>query len=435
MDIRFSAQQMLMNYPLCNYCLGRQFALLGYGLTNRERGEAIKTLLALEKEIFDDENSLSRTSKACISLENAWVISDSVRKGTAKEKNCYLCHGTFEDIPSLVLKASKKLKGYDFDTLLVGIELPYSAAEREDEFKAEFGVVYGESMRSQFSRDIGKQLSQKVGKQVNYSKPELVILIDPFRDQIHLQINPLFIAGQYRKLVRGISQSRWICRKCDGKGCENCKWTGKTYQYSVEELIGTPLLSLTQGEEMAFHGAGREDVDVRMLGLGRPFVIEIKNSKKRFIDLEKLETAINEGSGGKIEVRNLRFVDKSIVRKFKSKESVEKTYAATIEFGREVTDEDMQIIKATFSQSLVQQRTPTRVLHRRSDLMREKYIYEAITKKVAYNRAEIQIRCQGGLYIKELITGDEGRTRPSIASILNTDATPLQLDVLQVGEQ
>ena len=44
----------------------------------------------------------------------------------------------------------------------------------------------------------------------------------------------------------------------------------------------------------------------------------------------------------------------------------------------------------------------------------------------------MKIRCQGGLYIKELVSGDEGRTIPSVASILKTKAKPCELDVLKV---
>ena len=51
---------------------------------------------------------------------------------------------------------------------------------------------------------------------------------------------------------------------------------------------------------------------------------------------------------------------------------------------------------------------------------------------MAPNRVEMKIRCQGGLYIKELVSGNEGRTVPSIASIINAEAKPLELDVLNV---
>jgi len=274
-------------------------------------------------------------------------------------------------------------------------------------------------------------------KEVDYRKPDIVVLINSFTNHIRLQVNPLYVVGRYRKLVRGIPQSRWICKECGGKGCESCNWTGKKYQESVEELIGIPILKMTRGKEIAFHGAGREDIDARMLGSGRPFVLEIKKPQKRFIDLQKLEQKINESAKGKIEVNKLCFGDKDVVRRLKRAEAAEKVYRAVMEFDREVSDEELETIERTLSNATAHQQTPQRVLHRRADLTREKYIYEAKVKRLSRNRSEIRVRCQGGLYIKELITGDEGRTEPSVASILNVKATPLQLDVLKVivGEE
>ena len=42
------AQRILEKHPLCNNCLGRQFALLGYGVDNEKRGEALKLLLTMK---------------------------------------------------------------------------------------------------------------------------------------------------------------------------------------------------------------------------------------------------------------------------------------------------------------------------------------------------------------------------------------------------
>jgi tRNA pseudouridine synthase 10 len=53
-------------------------------------------------------------------------------------------------------------------------------------------------------------------------------------------------------------------------------------------------------------------------------------------------------------------------------------------------------------------------------------------KKLSPKKAEMKIRCQGGLYVKELVTGDEGRTIPSVSAILGNKAKPLKLDVLNV---
>ncbi len=48
MNVLANALQMIEKYPLCDNCLGRQFALLGYGLENNRRGEALKLTLTLQ---------------------------------------------------------------------------------------------------------------------------------------------------------------------------------------------------------------------------------------------------------------------------------------------------------------------------------------------------------------------------------------------------
>ena len=438
MDILEKATQMLTVHPLCSHCLGRQFALLGHGIENRSRGEAIKLLLTMKGHqltLSKDKTGipLLKTVAANGSFNMARNILKRFNKRARAKKQCFLCEGKLENINTFADKAAKKMKNYEFTTFLVGVELPLKVAEREDEFKARFNVTHGESMKSQFSRDIGKQICETTNKEVDYGRPEVVVLVNPFTNRVRLQINSLYVAGRYRKLVRGIPQSRWLCRECGGKGCESCNWTGKKYQESVEEFIGIPILEMAEGEEIAFHGAGREDVDARMLGSGRPFVLEVKEPKKRFIDLQKLEQTINKRSKGKVEVRNLCFADKDVVRRFKKAEAAEKIYRVRIEFDHDVSDEELGRIEKTLSNAAVRQQTPKRVLHRRANLAREKYIYKAKVKRLSHNGAEMQIRCQGGLYVKELVTGDEGRTEPSIASILDTKATPLQLDVLSVA--
>jgi tRNA pseudouridine synthase 10 len=292
-------------------------------------------------------------------------------------------------------------------------------------------------MKSHFSREIGKALVQLTTKEVSYGTQDVVVLVNPFTTRVRLQVNPLYVAGRYRKLVRGIPQSRWLCRDCGGKGCEGCDWTGKRYKESVEELVGIPLQELAEGKDIAFHGAGREDVDARMLGAGRPFVLEVKEPKNRFMNLQTLEKAINERAEGKVEVLQLQFADKSVVRKIKRAERAVKVYRAVMAFDRDVSDQELRTIEDALTNATIRQQTPRRVLHRRADLTREKYIYETKVKRLSRNRAEMQIHCQGGLYIKELVTGDEGRTTPSVSTIVNTKATPVRLDVLSVvaGEE
>ena len=62
---------------------------------------------------------------------------------------------------------------------------------------------------------------------------------------------------------------------------------------SIEKLISYPIIKKCHGTDSSFHGAGREDIDVKMLGNGRPFVVEINNPVKRSISLEKITEETN----------------------------------------------------------------------------------------------------------------------------------------------
>lgn len=428
---------MLERYPLCSRCLGRQFALLGYGIDNENRGNSIKLLLTMEANrlaLSKDKAGLAllKTLASNGNFHMATEIMRKMRKTPSEARPCYLCNERFDSLEKLVNIAIDNLKEYEFNTLLVGIELPIEVEERDDEFKAAFTTQYGENLRNEFSRDMGKKIAENTGKETEHQRPDLVILVNPFTEQVSLQVNPLHISGRYRKLMRGIPQSRWLCSRCRGKGCSKCNWTGKMYPESVEEITGNPTLEMAQGEEIAFHGAGREDIDARMLGSGRPFVIEVKRPRKRLINLRNLERRINERATGKVEVSNLRFANKDMVRHLKRSETAQKLYRAVVELDKSVSQKQLGALQKSLVGAAIRQQTPKRVMHRRADLIREKHIYMAKVKKLTPKRFEITIRCQGGLYIKELITGDEGRTVPNIAALLNVKAVPLELDVLAV---
>jgi len=437
MEILGKAQKMMEKHPLCNHCLGRQFALLGYRLDNQERGEALKLVLAMNGHQLALSRkktgvSILKTLATNGSLDMATEILRKLRRRVGEKKECYLCEERFKHLNELVSSALEKLKYYEYSTFLVGIELPTEVEEKEDEFKAEFEVKHGENMRNEFSREIGKRISKITQKLADYKKPNIVVLLNPFTEHITLNVNPMYIAGRYRKMARGTPQSKWICVRCRGKGCPRCNWTGKMYPESVEEIIANPTLEKTLGEKASFHAAGREDIDARMLGRGRPFVIEVKRPKRRFIDLQDLTQTINKQAMDKVKVLNLRLATKDTVRKLKKKEAAEKLYRAVIEFDRSISDEALEILEKTLTNAVVRQQTPIRVLHRRANRVREKHIYEAKIKRLTPNRVEMRVRCQGGLYIKELITGDEGRTDPNVARIVSAKADPLELDVLNI---
>jgi len=439
MDVLEKAAEMLEKYPLCDYCLGRQFALLGYGIENDRRGQTLKLSMVLQA-------SASAQSKEADGVKTLKLLAGNGFSAEAKSllihlkkrlpkslpSQCFLCDGAFARIDMVLQKVLERLSYYEYCTFLVGVELPVAVGEREDEFKAAFDVGYSESIKHEFGRLLGKRMEAQTGKKAEYRKPEIMVIVNPFTEAIKLQVNPLFVAGRYRKLVRTLPQSKWFCSSCRGRGCEKCGGTGKLYPESVEELVSKPFLEAAEGEKTAFHASGREDIDARMLGNGRPFVVEVSKPKKRTLDLKKLEETINEVAKGKVEISRLRFTNRDVVRKLKTSESAQKEYRALIEFENEISEADMQLLEEKLNGVLLQQRTPLRVVHRRADLTRERYIYKLKVKKVSPKQAEMQVRTQGGLYVKELVSGDEGRTTPSVSELLKNQAKTLKLDVLNV---
>jgi tRNA pseudouridine synthase 10 len=434
------AESLLENYSLCDNCLGRQFALLSHGLTNRERGEAIKLILTLEADrlLLEGNEDGKALLEVIASKGYSKVAAENLEERGLPAKNvverCYLCDNVFKRIQHYAEKAVKELEDYEFETFLVGVSVPVEIENREDELRSKFNIKWGENIRNELSREIGRVIASLTKKKTDFKKPQALAVIKPFSNSISLSISPLFISGRYRKNVRGIPQSKWICSRCKGKGCPHCDGKGRMYKDSVEEYIGAPLLKTTAGEDTRFHAAGREDVDARVLGTGRPFVIEVKKPKRRKIKLRKLQREIAERSKGKIEVSGLKTSSRDKMVDIKRGEHANKSYRAVIKFENKIVDEKLMSIKESLTGSIIHQLTPIRVVHRRADKIRKRRVFDIKLKRLKPKTVEILILCQGGLYIKELITGDKGRTNPNISDLADNPAKCMEIDVLKVIE-
>ncbi|MHA1409648.1 MAG: tRNA pseudouridine(54/55) synthase Pus10 [Candidatus Odinarchaeia archaeon] len=440
-DILSKTLEMLDTYSLCTNCLGRLFGMLGTGLSNKERGEALIITLLIKADEKIKNNKIEEGGKILQALFNICNFPQiellAERSGIKIEKRgeqCYICDDIFLKLEEEVEDSIRALQDYEFNKYLVGTKIDSEIIEREDNFRAKFKLGWGESIKSELNREIGKIIDQKITNiEVDFKNPHIVIEYSIPKFTYEIKVNPIFLYGRYRKLIRGIPQTKWFCKSCMGKGCEKCNYKGKMYETSIEEIISKPVLEELKGEETKFHGAGREDIDAVMLGDGRPFVLEIKGVKKRTIDLKSLEEKINKSANKKVEVQNLKWVNKETVRKIKAlSKIIKKTYRAIVELQEDITEEDIKKIEEKFTDITIEQRTPKRVVHRRGDRIREKQVYHLKVKKISKKKIEAIIEGQGGLYIKELINGDEGRTTPSISEILGIEASCVQLDVLKV---
>ena len=398
-EILMLAKKTFDNYQLCDSCLGRLFRQVKKGPSNKQKGELIRTHLKLKQKI--------------------------------NPENCWLCEGITEEIEHFAKLISDEFKEYEFDTFLIGSKIDEDIVENEKELWSFIGSEDFEPIKMEINREVGKILEKKLGKTVDFEKPDITAIVDTAFDDVNLQIQSLFIYGKYKKFERGIPQTKWPCRICRGKGCRSCNYTGRMYESSVEELIAKKALELTKSNDESFHGCGREDIDALMLGGGRPFVLEIKNPKKRNIDLTHLNSEINAYTKDKVEISDLRFSDRKEIARIKSAK-FQKTYRIKIEGEKPIKKEKLKEVAQLLQGKTIKQLTPTRVAHRRANKVREKKIYSCILESVEGTIAILTIETESGTYVKELISGDSGRTTPNISEMIGIPCKVKELDVIEI---
>ncbi|RWS03353.1 putative tRNA pseudouridine synthase Pus10-like protein, partial [Dinothrombium tinctorium] len=217
---------------------------------------------------------------------------------------------------------------------------------------------------------------------------------------IECVFNSLYVVGRYNKYSRDLSQTPWIV------------------------------------DESKFSACGREDVDVRMLGRGRPFVVELIEPQNVNITddiLRSVEESINKSTTD-IAVRDVQLSTKDEVNhNLKQGEtSKKKEYSALCCFDRPVSDEDLRKI-SNIAKIEIQQKTPIRVLHRRSLVTRKRMVYKASAKQEDARIVRINLLTEAGTYVKEFVHSDFGRTEPSLATIVGSCKTDIiELDVLVI---
>jgi len=437
-------------YYICVPCLGRMFSLLGTNTTNFERGHSLLLALTMESH----HHLISSSEKQEDSIKNLRLLAEKANFIPAYEvlkkegmevipiksaKKCYLCSDIFSHLEIYAQDAITQTEDIEFENFLIGSSVDSQLINLEDEFKAEFNLLESESIKTHFNREVGKLISNDLNKPPEFLFPDVTLIfnLNPQSHSIDLIIRAVFIYGRYNKYLRTIPQTHWFCSNCKGKGCKLCKYTGKQYETSVEALMSPIFISESLATDSKFHGGGREDIDVRMLGEGRPFILELRNPKIRTLNLQRIQKKVNKQNKRKIKISNLRYSSKVEVKSLKKNaEQTRKTYLAKVVSKQKINKENFNNklvqLKDIFIDNKIKQRTPLRVSHRRSDKVREKTIYNIEGKYRKSRFFEFIIETQGGVYVKELITGDDGRTKPSFAEIFNSSLLCKELDVLKI---
>jgi tRNA pseudouridine synthase 10 len=401
----------------CDACLGRTLARLEPGQENRQRGAVLR----------------EASGRAAL------------------DGTCVVCEGITDRIGTYETRVLEAVVGYEFDTFLVGSRYFAEVVDRERSLwqamlEADEGRLAGrvdapaggapawpagEWLRNEVNRRVGRRLDARWSATVDLARPDMVVTVDTRADVVTLEPRSVYLTGRYRKHARDIPQTRWPCRSCQGIGCRACAGAGKRYPTSVEEEVAAPAALAAEAEESAFHGMGREDVDALMLGQGRPFVLEMKRPRRRRIDPEAVQEAVNRAAAGRVEVLRLQVGAAEDVAAYKAADP-RKSYVARCRAERAVPQDKLLKEVESLGGVLLDQRTPARVSHRRADKVRRRRVRTLELLEHDGDRFDIHIEADAGTYIKELVSGDDGRTTPSFAERLGLRVWVEQLDVVAI---
>jgi len=260
----------------------------------------------------------------------------------------------------------------------------------------------------------------------HFAVPPVVPEKEIFLEKIDITADPIYLGGRYLKFQRNVGQTPWVI---DGV---------KIAEHNVQDIIYDAVCDVLgcNRNEMTFTASGREDVDVRMLGSGRPFYIKIDNPRERTVSTDQLLEIERRIIDSKlVAVIKLKSIYVSDTKRIKlGEETKRKTYRALCKTAAPNIKEALDVINRQ-ENLIINQKTCMRVLHRRTLMPREKTIYKLKASEVPGHDDlfEVDLVTQAGTYVKEFIHGDFERTDPSISSLLGYATDLVALDCVDIN--
>ncbi|HVZ62898.1 MAG TPA: tRNA pseudouridine(54/55) synthase Pus10 [Candidatus Nitrosotalea sp.] len=366
-------KQILREYRLCDYCLGRMFASKLRLVSHKNLGEKIR-----------------RTIKQ------------------SKPKSCYLCKNLMPQLGVFLNKMLDISKEYEFSTFLIGAILQPSILDRDDIIRSKFKLRGIAGIKSDVTREMGKQFGKKTRTKVDYQNPDIVFTVDFKKDQCDIKPKALFLQGRYTKEIRGIPQKQESCNRCDGKGCFVCDFHGISEFNSVEGNIAKFLFEKFGAQQAKITWIGSEDESSLVLGNGRPFFVKMINPHKRKVVLQKKVKL------GGVALLNLRVISKVPTDQIKFKTDV----LLEISTEKDLTPEALNVLESLKDMSIsINENVPWK---------NQKRIHDVKIKKMGVRSFTVLLTLDGGIPIKRLVAGTN--VEPNISMLLENQCKCITFD-------
>lgn len=151
--------------------------------------------------------------------------------------SCSLCHS----IPfrgEIVDEALVACSPYSFRTYNVSVRMDASVLKIEDEIIAKYKLVNYITLKKGLRDHLKRALAKVLNQRLQEVRPELNIVFD-FSDKFRVKIyeRAYQIRINYIKFLPDSKINANLCKACNGRGCNECKYTGKANDGSLESFF------------------------------------------------------------------------------------------------------------------------------------------------------------------------------------------------------
>ena len=382
-------------------------------------------------EVPDDVNALYERGACnqCIAriLSISRIEMEKFNLPNIHKNNCFVCHGVISHLDDVRNKIRAAIGRYSFHD--IQIEVVPNLIKNDNKLMKQYKCQTSCNLKNYLKGQI--QLSFR---RIN-DGPTLYIKINSSTDiKTNLRWPPLYIIGRYYKRSRRVSNTRFM--------------RGQRAISSVEKELLNAIAPEIRCTERKFVSAGREDMDVRMIGSGRPFCITLLNPSPNDNDprIPKSDEEFAATFNGFLPEENEIIecendVSASDLRITCLQPDIsprhEKCYRCIVSCSRNISEENLANLDRV-KDLIIHQKTPARVAHRRILATREKTVISMSYKQICPRFFILDLKTSKGTYIKEFVNSDFGRTKPSLGDLLDperpVECQLLQLDVVFVSE-
>lgn len=339
--------------------------------------------------------------------------SDKAVFAEVPARQCFICRGLILKVPPAERRALQVARRYQFKTFSVGMVVPAEVQEREDQVRSEIQIRGVETIKSQSSRDVSDFLRKKTRRRIDRKHPELTFLVDLGTGKVSATAKSLFVHARYTK-PQGVSQRREFCEECSGRGCDVCN-DGFADTPSIEQVVGNRLCRILRSPRAKFTWIGSEDVESVVFPPGRPFIVEMKDPRRRKVPV-RFDAATGKGrtvvSGARV-LRGKPEVAPAFV--FRTR--------AYIEAPQQSRQVDLREGRKLVGVAIQHRNNKGKTVYKKVYSIR-------VRRKVRGLEAEIKL--DGGLPVKRLISGES--VSPSLSEVLGMPLVCDSFDILKVWE-